>query len=78
MIRRCGHCNGTGEVPLSDLFIKTLRLVRQASEATGADLARLDGCKATAMNMRLTQLEKMGFIVSRCCGRRRLYREARR
>lgn len=71
---RCGHCGGTGLLPLTGVCADTLTLLRAAGEATGADLARLDGCKATAMNNRLAVLERHGLATSRRYGRKRLYR----
>ena len=74
----CPYCGGTGRVPLTGVYAGTLELLRrQPGEATGADLARQDGCKATAMNNRLAALERFGLATSRRFGRLRLFRPAR-
>ena len=73
--RRCSCCNGTGRVLLTGVYAETLALLRhQDGEVTGADLARLIGCKKTAMNNRLAALEKHGLATSRRWGRKRLYK----
>lgn len=70
----CGHCGGTGHVKLTGVYADTLALLRkQKQEVTGAELATIDGCKATAMNNRLAMLEQHGFATSRKYGRMRLY-----
>ncbi len=74
----CPCCGGTGLRPLTGVYAETLALLRAAGEATGADLARRVGCKATAMNNRLAALERLGLAVSRRYGRLRLYRAAER
>ncbi len=48
-------------------------LCSHKDEVTGAQLAKEDGCKATAMNNRLASLERLGLATSRVCGRKRLY-----
>lgn len=71
----CPWCHGTGQCPLTGVYADTLALLRkQKSEITGADLGRLDGCKATAANNRLARLEELGLVMSRRYGRKRLYR----
>lgn len=71
----CPHCKGTGRREVTGIYAKTLELLRrQGGERTGADLARLDGCKAPAMNNRLAGLERYGLVTSRRFGRLRLYR----
>ena len=77
---RCGHCHGKGVVELTGVYADTLRLLRDLAtalsdgETTGAELARVAGCKATAMNNRLAILEKHGLASSRRCGRLRVYK----
>jgi len=72
---RCPSCKGTGRIELTGVYAETLALLqRQGVERTGAELARLDGCKATAMNNRLAALERLGLAQSRRFGRLRLYR----
>lgn len=74
---RCPHCRGAGEVELTGVYAETLALLRRhGKEASGAALARLDGCKATAMNNRLAALERLGLASSRRYGRERLFRPA--
>lgn len=70
----CPHCRGSGRIPLTGVYADTLELLRANGEATGADLARVEGCKATAMNNRLAMLERHGLATSRRYGRQRLYR----
>jgi DNA-binding transcriptional ArsR family regulator len=73
----CPCCKGTGRVEMSGVIADTLALLRrQGGEVTGAALARLDGCKPTAMNNRLAYLERRGLVTSRRYGRVRLYRAA--
>lgn len=75
----CGHCLGTGHIELSGVYAETLSLLRrQKDEVTGADLAKIDGCKATAMNNRLAMLENHGLATSRRYGRMRLYKAVRK
>lgn len=72
----CSHCRGSGRVALSGIYADTLDLLhcRLGKEVTGADLARVAGCQATAMNNRLAWLERHGLATSRRYGRLRLYR----
>ncbi len=74
MKRPCPCCGGTGTIDLTGVYADTLKLLRRTGEATGAALARADGCKASAMNNRLAALERMGLAQSRRYGRERLYR----
>lgn len=76
---RCKHCDGLGVVPLTGKYADTLKLLRlQKHPMSGADLARLDGCQATAMNNRLAALERMGLARSVRYGRvRRFYARKR-
>ena len=71
---RCPRCGGSGEVEFNGVHADTLALLRkQRREVSGAELARLAGCKQTAMNNRLAYLEELGFAVSRRYGRERLF-----
>jgi len=71
----CQHCSGTGRREVTGIYAETLALLRrQKQEVTGADLAAIDGCKATAMNNRLASLERLGLATSRRFGRKRLYK----
>jgi hypothetical protein len=73
--RCCPTCGGSGEVEVTGIYADTLLLLRrQKGEVSGADLARLDGCNATAMNNRLAALERLGLATSRRYGRQRLFR----
>lgn len=72
---RCMFCNGTGRRPVGGVYLKTLRMLRERTRpVTGASLARVARCKATAMNNRLARLEGWGLAVSEWRGRERLYR----
>jgi len=73
----CPHCSGKGDVELTGVYADTIALLRrQKKEVTGAELAAVVQCKATAMNNRLATLERFGLAVSRRYGRKRLYRPA--
>ncbi len=75
----CGHCGGTGHVELNGVYADTLALLRkQKDEVTGADLAKIDGCKPCAMNNRLSMLDHHGFLTSRRYGKKRLYKAVRK
>jgi hypothetical protein len=68
-------CGGKGYVEFDGVYADTLQLLRmEGKEMSGADLAKIDGCKPTAMNNRLAQLEIAGFVASRRYGRKRLFR----
>jgi len=72
---QCSCCGGEGHVPLDGVFADTLKVLRkQRGEVTGAELSRAMKCKPTAMNNRLSYLQRHGFAVSRKYGRRRFYR----
>lgn len=74
---KCKCCNGVGSITLTGVYADTLRLLaRQIEEVSGADLARLAGCKGEAMCMRLVALKKHGLVISRPYGRKRLWRVA--
>jgi hypothetical protein len=71
---RCGHCGGRGTVPLSDEYAATLGHLRLCHrDVSGAEMGRLMGVAATAMNNRLAKLEEFGLATSRVSGRQRLY-----
>lgn len=71
----CGHCKGTGYLELTGANAETLELLSgQEQEVNGATLARLAGCRETAMNNRLVVLERHGYAVGRLNGRERLWR----
>jgi len=71
----CSHCKGSGKREVTGVYADTLLLLRRRKdEVTGADLATVCGCKATAANNRLAALEHLGLAVSRRYGRKRLYR----
>jgi Mn-dependent DtxR family transcriptional regulator len=71
----CPRCRGSGQIPLTGVYAETLALLkRQRREASGADLARLDGCSGPAMCNRLARMEHLGLVVSRRYGHLRLYR----
>lgn len=72
---QCSCCKGTGKVELTGTYAETYELLRsQAKELNGAALARLAGCKPTAMNNRLTALERMGLASGRWYGRQRFWK----
>lgn len=74
---QCSHCNGTGKIPLTGIYADTLEILQHLTvEASGVDLAAIDGCKPTAMNNRLAALERMGFATSRRYGKVRLFKAA--
>jgi Mn-dependent DtxR family transcriptional regulator len=74
----CPHCHGSGQIPLTGVYAETLALLsRQRREASGADLARIDGCSGPAMCNRLVRMEQLGLVVSRRYGHLRLYRVAK-
>lgn len=71
---KCSKCKGTGLVKGSGVFADTYKLLRrQRAEKTGAELARIAGCKPTAMNNRLVWLEHHGMAVGRAYGRSRYW-----
>jgi len=71
---KCGRCHGTGRIQLTGIWLDTLALLRNIKgPLSGADLARLMGCKNEAMCNRLVALEQMGLSRSRPYGRVRLW-----
>jgi DNA-binding transcriptional ArsR family regulator len=71
---KCKFCNGNGKMELTGVCAETLDLLDATGEASGADLAKAAGCKATAMNQRLSYLENHGLATSRRYGRKRLFK----
>ena len=69
----CGHCDGCGSVELTGETLLTYYALLAAGECHAVALAAEMGCKATAMNNRLTVLEEYGLATSRRWGRKRLY-----
>lgn len=65
----CTHCNGTGAIELTGVYAETLILVISNPGLNGAALAKLAGCKATAMNNRLNALERHGVAEGKQFGR---------
>lgn len=65
----CTHCMGTGTVELTGVYADTLSLVIANPGKNGAELARLAGCNATAMNNRLVSLERKGVAIGTKHGR---------
>ena len=77
--RPCPYCRGAGTIEVTGIYRETLDLLAaRPGEVCGADLARLAGCSATAMNNRLAALESFGLAASRRWGRKVLYRAAGR
>jgi hypothetical protein len=65
----CTRCNGTGCVELTGVYADTLALIIRHPVLNGAELAAKAGCKATAMNNRLKQLERIGVATGKRYGR---------
>jgi|HubBroStandDraft_4_1064222.scaffolds.fasta_scaffold00070_5 DNA-binding transcriptional ArsR family regulator len=73
--RPCPRCKGAGTIEFDGVWSDTLRaLKRQSREINGADLARIIGANPTAVNNRLTALERMGLATGRVYGRQRLWK----
>lgn len=74
LLHVCPHCKGSGAVELNGVYAETLALLRSSpTPISGAALARLAGCQATAMNNRLTALEHLGYASSYRYGRERRF-----
>lgn len=58
---------------MSSLYEHTLQLLKLEKRATGAALARIEGCKATAMNNRLAGLKRHGLVKCEVDGRQTFY-----
>lgn len=65
----CSVCGGTGSVELTGVYSKTLKLVIEHPGKNGAQLAKIAGCKATAMNNRLIALQRHGVVQGKKYGR---------
>lgn len=70
---RCPCCKGKGRVPLTGVYLRTLKLLRKHGETYAAELCSRAGCTPTAMNNRLAWLRYHGHARSRRDGRRVLY-----
>ena len=73
----CRRCQGSGEETLNGITDDTLAILRKHPGSTGASLAVIAGCKATAMNMRLAALERFGLATSERYGRERRFKVKR-
>ena len=71
----CTYCMGTGDIELTGVYAETLSLVMQYPSRNGAQLAKIAGCKATAMNNRLKALEKKGQVKGRRHGRQIFWKQ---
>jgi hypothetical protein len=73
----CNHCKGTGTVEVTGVYLETLHGLRRLTKAhgytTAAKSAEWFGCSATALNNRLSWLERHGFASSTKFGRERRY-----
>jgi hypothetical protein len=61
----CGHCEGTGRVPLPDELDVTLRFVAEHQPVTAPDVHRTLMLKEggpTAANQRLDKLRALGLV----------------
>lgn len=65
----CTHCHGSGSIELTGVYAETLNIVIRFPNRNGAALAKIAGCEPTAMNNRLTGLEKKGLVMGRKHGR---------
>lgn len=70
----CTCCNGSGKTLVTGKYRFTLSLLRKHPDSTGAELAEIDGCYATAMNNRLAWLERNGLAIGTKDGTRKYYR----
>lgn len=70
----CTHCGGAGRVKLSGVYADTLALLITRPGLNGAELAKVFGCKATAMNNRLKALERHGLARGKRYGRQVTWR----
>ena len=71
----CHCCGGSGQIEMTGVYLETLRLLRkQRKPVNGAQLAKLAGCKATAMNNRLSRLWSHGKANFERRGRETLWR----
>jgi len=61
----CGHCEGTGRIPLPDELDATLRFVAEHQPVTAPDVHRrlmLSENGVTAANQRLYKLRALGLV----------------
>ena len=65
----CECCKGSGWREVTGVYRETFELVKKNPGMNGAALAALAGCKATAMNNRLTAMEKLDLVESEEFGR---------
>ena len=73
--QKCCRCKGTGKVAMNGAHADTLEVLKkQKQEISGVALSRIVGCKPTAMNNRLTYLQKLGLAKGRAYGRMVLWR----
>ena len=72
----CPHCSGTGWREITGVYRETYEMLRKFSgeDPNGAQLARLMDVPATAMNNRLTVMERLGMVVGTRNGREKLWR----
>lgn len=72
----CHHCNGSGKLPLSAEMWDTLQTVRRLQETDAAEMAQALEWKGhvTAMNNRLADLMRLGFLRRTKEGKRWMYR----
>lgn len=68
----CHHCQGTGSLPLTRGLQQTLDRLRNAKRPVSSFNLIEDGILQTAINNRLTSLEKLGFI-ERCAKQSKTY-----
>jgi hypothetical protein len=63
---KCPQCKGTGEIPLSEPLADVLAIVHANPGITASDVYNSCGdwkeVKVTAINNRLVDLERLGFI----------------
>lgn len=70
----CPRCKGTGAVPLSGVYLRTLDLLsRQGRPVNATELARLARVAPEAMANRLVRLEGLGLATGPRNGRERLW-----
>lgn len=71
---RCPCCKGRGRVPVTGVYLRTLKLLRKHGETYAAELCTRAHCSPTAMNNRLAWLAYHGLAVARRDGCRVMYR----
>lgn len=77
----CEHCGGTGRRKVTGVYEKTLRVLRRlCGDTESFVVANRDAakflCRPTALNNRLSRLERLGLVVSSRHGRQRRFRPA--